>query len=164
MFEKREGEIQIENDPARMQGDATLVFIGRILSPWKDRGDCPKNMRQARERGKPAVIEINEPYRQGLDGLENVTHIVILSWLGDAPRNLIVQKPRLAEKPRGTFALRSPARPNPVGLHVARLLHLDRQSGRLEIDGIDALDQTPVVDIKPYYASTDSVADAGTGI
>ena len=62
---------------------------------------------------------------------------------------MIVQKPRHAAEPKGVFSLRSPARPNPVGLHVAKLVGLDIGSGRIELDAIDVLDGTPVIDLKP---------------
>ena len=162
-FEPREGEIQLEIDPAGLAADAHLVFIGRIVSPWKNRETCPKNMAEARERNAPAELIVESAYRAGLAGLERVSHVAILSWLGQAPRNLIVQKPRHAAQAKGVFALRSPARPNPVGLHVARLMALDIDAGRLTLDGIDTLDGTPVIDIKPYYASTDAFPDAVTG-
>ena len=71
-----------------------------------------------------------------------------------------MQKPRHATGPSGTFALRSPARPNPIGLHVAKLVSLDREAGLLTLDAIDALDGTPVIDLKPYFASIDSFPDA----
>jgi len=63
-------------------------------------------------------------------------------------------------KRKGVFGLRSPARPNPVGLHVARLIGLDIATGRLDLDAIDVLDGTPVIDIKPYFASTDAMPEA----
>lgn len=157
MFEQREGEVRLSADPATMPGDAHLVFIGTIRSPWQNRADCPKNMRQARERGRAATIEIDEPYRDGLTGLEAGKPIVLLSWLGHAPRNLIIQKPRTAEHPSGTFALRSPARPNPIGLHVAQLVEIDRAAGVLTIDAIDVLDGTRLVDLKPWYATADVI-------
>jgi tRNA-Thr(GGU) m(6)t(6)A37 methyltransferase TsaA len=86
--------------------------------------------------------------------------VVIVTWLDRSPRNLIVQKPRHAEKAKGTFALRSPARPNPIGLHVAKLVAVDVASGLISIDAIDVLDGTPVIDLKPYYASIDAFPDA----
>jgi tRNA-Thr(GGU) m(6)t(6)A37 methyltransferase TsaA len=160
MFEAREGEIALAEDPAAMAADATLVFIGRIRSPWKTREDCPKNMAAARATGQKATLEIEPQYRRGLDGLAGTSHIVVLSWLGFAPRNLIIQKPRHAAEAKGVFALRSPARPNPIGLHVARLAALDIGAGLLTLDAIDALDGTPVIDLKPYFASIDSFPDA----
>jgi tRNA-Thr(GGU) m(6)t(6)A37 methyltransferase TsaA len=160
MFEAREGEIALADDPAAMAADAHLVFIGSIRSPWKTRADCPKNMAAARASGEQASLEIEPQYRQGLAGLAGTSHVVILSWLGFAPRNLIVQHPRHAAAPKGVFALRSPARPNPVGLHVARLVALDAEAGLLTLDAIDVLDGTPVIDLKPYFASIDSFPDA----
>lgn len=157
---KRDGEIALPFDPADLPGDASLVFIGRVASPWTDRADCPKNMAAAREAGRPAAVYIDAAYRAGLAGLEAVSHICLLTWLDRAPRDLIVQKPRHAETPRGTFALRSPARPNPVGLHVVRLTGVDAAAGILHLEAIDVLDGTPVIDVKPYYASTNSMPDA----
>jgi len=160
MFAPRGGEIALDDDPALQPGDAHVLFVGTIRSQWTRREDCPKNMREARERGSPASVEIAPAYRRGLEGLEAASHIILLTWLHLAPRNLIVQKPRHASHPSGVFALRSPARPNPIGTHVARLLRLDAASGMLHLEGIDALDGTPVIDVKPYFASTDSVPDA----
>lgn len=160
MLGQREGETALDFDPAEMEGDARIVFIGRVRSPWTSREDCPKNMREARERGVQASVEIDAPYRDGLAGLERASHVVLLTWFDRAARNLIVQKPRHAPKASGTFALRSPVRPNPIGLHVARLASLDRATGLLTLDAIDVLDGTPLVDLKPYFASVDSVPDA----
>ncbi|MEO3385485.1 tRNA (N6-threonylcarbamoyladenosine(37)-N6)-methyltransferase TrmO [Mesorhizobium sp. CAU 1741] len=157
---KREGEIELDVDPSETADDARLVFIGRIRSPWTERAACPKNMKAARETGQPATVEIGAEWRQGLAGLERASHIVLLTWLDQSQRNLIIQKPRHAETASGTFALRSPARPNPIGLHVVRLLRLDQAEGVLHIEAIDVLDKTPLIDIKPYYASTDAVAEA----
>src|SRR5215218_1317346 len=115
MFGKREGELELGFDPATLAGDGHVVFIGRVGSPWKTRADCPKNMRAARELGLPATVAIDEPYRRGLARLERASHVVIVTWFHQASRKLIVQKPRHAEMASGVFALRSPARPNPIG-------------------------------------------------
>jgi tRNA-Thr(GGU) m(6)t(6)A37 methyltransferase TsaA len=160
MFETREGETLLEADPAQLRPDGHVVFIGRIASPWASREDCPKNMQAARETGRAATVLIDAPYRPGLRNLERASHIVILSWFHHAPRNLIVKKPRHAAEPKGVFSLRSPARPNPVGLHVAKLVSLDIEAGRIGLDAIDVLDGTPVIDIKPYYASVDAFPEA----
>lgn len=161
-FGPREGEVPLPFDPAETAADASVAFIGRIRSPWTHRADCPKNMRQAREIGRSAAIHVEEPYRPGLEGLAACSHVVILTWLDRSPRNLIAQKPRHAARATGTFALRSPARPNPVGLHIVRLVSLDIDAGRVEIDAIDVLDGTPVIDLKPYFASTDAFPEAKT--
>lgn len=160
MFETRAGEQKLSEDPAAAPGDARVVFIGRIRSPWTDRSTCPKNMRAARETGLTAELILDEPYRRGLAGLDGVSHIVVLTWLHYSPRDLIVQKPRHATTARGVFALRSPARPNPVGMHVVRLVSVDHETGTVSLDAIDVLDGTPVIDIKPYFASIDAFPDA----
>lgn len=160
MFTTRAGEISLQTDPADMPADGHIVHIGRIGSPWKTREECPKNMTQARATGRTATLEVKEAFRPGLTGLAGASHVVVLTWLDRTPRNLIVQAPRHAPEPRGVFALRSPARPNPIGLHVARLLSLDQDGGKLELDAIDVLDGTPVIDIKPYFASIDAFPDA----
>ena len=160
MFEMRGGEKLLEADPATLPPDGHIVFIGRIASPWTTREDCPKNMRTAAETGQPASLTIDAPYREGLAGLDRASHVIILSWLHHAPRNLIVQKPRHAADAKGVFSLRSPARPNPIGLHVARLVAVDIATGRIDLNAIDALDGTPVIDIKPYFASVDAVPGA----
>lgn len=160
MNEKRDGEIALSDDPADEAGDAHVVFIGRIRSAWTRREDCPKNMREARERGAAARVEIDARFRQGLHGLQAASHVVVSSWLDRSARNLIIQKPRHATEAKGVFALRSPARPNPLGLHVARLLSVDPATGIVSLDAIDALDGTPVVDLKPYFASTDAIPEA----
>ncbi|MBL8581370.1 MAG: tRNA (N6-threonylcarbamoyladenosine(37)-N6)-methyltransferase TrmO [Rhizobiaceae bacterium] len=160
LFPPREGEVALPFDPASADGDARIVFIGRIRSPWKSRDDCPKNMAAAHDAGGGGTVEINTPYRAGLIGLVGTSHLILLSWLQHSPRNLILQKPRHATEPKGVFALRSPARPNPVGVHVVRLTRLDAEAGRLGLEAIDVLDGTPLIDVKPYFASTDAVPEA----
>ena len=152
---ERPGEIRASLDPALLPGDAHVVFIGRARTPWQDREDCPKNVRQARERQTPATIEIDAPWRLGLKDLKAGSIIVVLTWLDRARRDLLVQAPRHREAPAGVFSLRSPVRPNPLGLHVVRLLACDAEAGLLTVDALDCLEGTPVVDIKPWIASVD---------
>jgi tRNA (adenine37-N6)-methyltransferase len=160
MSEQRDGEIALPVDPAGMAADAGLIFIGRVRSPWPTSADCPKNLRAAREIEHRAHVEIDEAYRAGLKGLTEASHVILLSWFDRAERNLIVQKPRHATKTTGVFALRSPVRPNPIGLHVVKLLALDIEAGRLDIDAIDLLNGTPILDVKPYFPSVDAFPDA----
>lgn len=155
MFEHRPGERRLDFQPGSARSDATVMFIGTIHSPWKDRADCPKNMRLARERGEAASLTIDPAFRAGLMGLMPEMGLILLSWLHHAPRDLIVQRPRHSERPSGTFALRSPARPNPVGLHVVQLMSIDADAGKLVVDAIDVLDGTPLIDMKPWLATTD---------
>jgi tRNA-Thr(GGU) m(6)t(6)A37 methyltransferase TsaA len=138
--------------------DASLYYIGRIRTPWRRREDCPKNA-----RGSDAVctVELDPRWAEGLKGLETVTHVLLLYWMDRARRDLLLQSPRHYAERRGTFALRSPARPNPIAVSVARLLRIE--DNKLSVVGLDCLDNTPLLDIKPYFASTDSVPDALVG-
>lgn len=163
MFERRNGEQALAFDPGTAPGDGHIVFIGHVDSPWTDRETCPRNLTRAREAGKAARVVVDAPYRPGLGGLEGATHVVLLTWLHHSPRDLIVQHPRHAKEAKGVFALRSPARPNPIGLHVVRVTGLDIAAGILELDAIDVLDGTPVLDVKPYIPAIDAVPDARTG-
>jgi len=158
-FEKREGEIALPNDPADFADDAKVVFIGKVRTEWTSRKDCPKNLVQAKERGKGAHIELDELWRQGLIGLEKSTHAIVLYWMHEAQRNLIVQCPRHKNNPTGVFALRSPARPNPIALAIVEIKNIDIENGIVEIDAIDCLDGTPLIDIKPWIASIDAVGE-----
>lgn len=161
-FGLRDGETALSFDPAETADDAQVVFIGRVHSEWTERADCPRNMIAAREREKAATLEIFEPYRPGLSGLSGASHGIMLTWMDRAPRNIILQNPQHRGGERGVFSIRSPARPNPIGLHVVRIEHIDEQSGKIKIDAIDVLDGTPIIDLKPYYSSTDSFPDAIT--
>jgi tRNA-Thr(GGU) m(6)t(6)A37 methyltransferase TsaA len=156
----RPGELTVTPDPGALPGDARLVFIGRVRTPWRTLADCPKNVRVARQAGATAHLEIAEPYRPGLAGLEQVSHVVVLYWMDRSRRDVIVQAPRHADGLRGVFSLRSPARPNPIAMAAVPLLSLDVAAGRLEIGMLDCLDGTPLVDLKPYVPTVDAFTDA----
>ena len=151
----RNGEVAVAL-PDRF--DASLYFIGRIRTPWRTREECPKN---ARESDAPCTIEVDPRWVAGLAGVESCTHLVVLYWMDRARRDLVVQVPRHYGVGRGTFALRTPARPNPVAMSVVRLVRL--ADNRLTVIGLDCLDDTPLIDIKPYFASNDAVSDAVVG-
>ena len=138
--------------------DAGVYFIGRIGTPWTRREECPKN---ARESDAVCTIEVDPRYAAGLRGVESCSHLLVLYWMDKSRRDLVLQVPRHYGEARGTFALRSPARPNPIATSVVRLLQIS--DSRLSVVGLDCLDGTPLVDIKPYFASTDSVPDAVVG-
>jgi tRNA-Thr(GGU) m(6)t(6)A37 methyltransferase TsaA len=151
----RDGEIAAELPP---RFDAALYFIGRIRTPWKTREECPKN---GRESDALCTIKIDPRWAEGLRGLETVSHVLVLYWMDQARRDLVVQAPRHYAEQRGTFALRSPVRPNPIAASVVRLIRL--AGNDLEVVGLDCMDGTPLLDIKPYFASTDAVPDATVG-
>ena len=151
----RPGEVAVEL-PTHF--DASLYYIGRIHTPWTRREDCPKN---ARESEAVCTVELDPRWADGLKGLETVSHVLLLYWMDKARRDLVLQAPRHYGEQRGTFALRSPVRPNPIAASVARLLRVE--GTKLSVVGVDCLDNTPLLDIKPYFASTDSVPDASVG-
>ena len=138
--------------------DAGVYFIGRIRTPWTRRDECPKNA-----RGSDAVctIELDPRYAAALDGVAGCTHLVILYFMDRARRDLLVQAPRHHSAPRGTFSIRSPVRPNPIAMSVVKLVGVEGTN--LSVVGLDCLDSTPLIDIKPYFASVDSVPDAVVG-
>ena len=150
----RPGEIAV---PLPDTFNAGVYFIGRIRTPWTKRDDCPKNA-----RGSDAIctIELDPRYAAALDGISACSHLFILYFMDQARRDLLVQSPRHGER-RGTFAIRSPVRPNPIAMSVVRLVRVDGTA--LSVVGLDCLDGTPLIDIKPYFASVDSVSDAVVG-
>jgi len=151
----RPGEVAV---PLPDRFDAEIYFIGRIRTPWTRREDCPKN---PRESGAICTIEVNERWADALTGIETCSHLLVLYWMDRARRDLAIQVPRHYDEARGSFALRSPVRPNPIATSVVRLI--ERNGRVLSISGIDCLDGTPLLDIKPYFASTDAAPDAEVG-
>ena len=150
----RPGEIAVELPPAF---DAGVYFIGRIRTPWARRDDCPKN---ARGSDALCTIELDPRYAAALEGVSTCTHLVVLYFMDQARRDLLVQSPRHGTR-RGTFALRSPVRPNPIAMSVVRLVGIE--GANLKVVGLDCLDGTPLIDLKPYFPSVDSVPDAVVG-
>ncbi|MBL3580975.1 tRNA (N6-threonylcarbamoyladenosine(37)-N6)-methyltransferase TrmO [Oleidesulfovibrio alaskensis] len=127
---------------------AELRFIGVVRSSLKDIGDCPK---QGDEGGVEAWVDIHEEYRAGLDSLRAGQGLTLLTWLHEADRSVLSVHPRgdTGRPRRGVFNTRSPARPNPVGLHEVRLTAVE--DGRLKVAPLEALDGTPVIDIKTSF-------------
>jgi tRNA-Thr(GGU) m(6)t(6)A37 methyltransferase TsaA len=135
--------------------DAGIYFIGRIRTPFKSRGDCPKNTAQSNAIGR---VELNPRFAGGLQGLHLFSHIHLLYWMHLARRDLIQQRPAHLDASRGTFALRSPVRPNPIALATVELLAIE--GATLTVRSVDCVDATPLLDIKPYFATVDSYPDA----
>ncbi len=138
----RPGEVRIEAGEA---ADAELRFIGRVRTPWTVRADCP---RQGDPEGGPVCrIEVFEPWVAALEGIDRHAWLEVLYWMHEARRDLVVQCPRAGNGPVGTFALRSPVRPNPIATSLVRLVGV--AGGTLRVRGLDCLDDTPLLDIKP---------------
>jgi tRNA-Thr(GGU) m(6)t(6)A37 methyltransferase TsaA len=139
--EIRAGESVVDID---LPTDATIVFIGCIYSPWTDRLTCP---RQGREDGPTCRIEVFEPWVAALDGITEYERLEMLYWLHESRRDLVRQSPRNDGVARGTFSLRTPARPNPIGTQIVKLLRVD--GANVFVRGLDCLNSTPLVDLKP---------------
>lgn len=154
-YDIRAGEVAITL-PERF--DASLYFIGRIRTPWTTREQCPRN---PRESDAVCTIDVDERFAAALKGVETCSHLIVLYWMDRARRDLVQQRPRHYDETRGTFALRSPVRPNPIALSVVRLLKVE--GTRLSVVGLDCLDGTPLLDLKPYFASTDAFTEAEVG-
>lgn len=137
----RPGEFAVTTEPA---ADAALRFIGRVRTPWTDREGCP---RQGHIDGPECRIEVFEPWVAALDGIEEFETLEVLYWLDRSRRDLVRQNPRDDARTYGTFALRSPVRPNPIGTAMVRLIA--REGPVLRVRGLDCLDGTPLLDIKP---------------
>jgi tRNA-Thr(GGU) m(6)t(6)A37 methyltransferase TsaA len=138
--EIREGEVAVDAPPPT---DAGLVFIGRIRTPWTSRHETP---RQGRQDGPICRIEIFDPWVPALKGLEQYQQVEVIYWLHHSRRDLVLQSPTHAT-PRGTFALRSPLRPNPLGTSIAKLVGIE--GATVLVRGLDCLDGTPLIDLKP---------------
>ncbi len=135
------------------QSDFRLLPIGIVHSPLKSLEGCPK---QGREGAPDALLEIYPEFIEALDGILVGTDVLILTWLHQAKHHLLKVHPRgnKGEPLRGVFATRSPDRPNPIGLHRAKVLEIS-ESGRIRVAPLEALDGTPVVDIKPVLPESE---------
>jgi tRNA (adenine37-N6)-methyltransferase len=137
----RPGEIEAAL-PDRL--DACLVFIGRIRTPFPTRDDCP---RQGRHDGPVCRLEIDEPWQTGLKRLDTFEFVEVIYWMHQARRDLVQQSPKSNGETSGTFALRSPVRPNPIATSLVRLVGLE--PGVVLVRGLDCIDGTPLLDLKP---------------
>jgi tRNA (adenine37-N6)-methyltransferase len=146
-------ELDMEDDPrpGEIAGtlpenfDAGLYFIGSIRTPWRDRSECP---RRGAHDGPLCRIEVDPRWRPALEGLQDRPFVQILYFMHLARRDLLIQSPRGREGDRrGTFALRSPVRPNPIASSIVKLEAVEE--GALVVRGLDCVDGTPLIDIKP---------------
>jgi tRNA-Thr(GGU) m(6)t(6)A37 methyltransferase TsaA len=129
-----------------------LVAIGTVRSPLTDRASAPK---QGDEGAPEAELVFEAAVMPGLDGLAAGDEVLVLTWLDRARRDVLRVRPRddPANPERGVFATRSPDRPNPVGLHRVTILAVD--GGSLRVRDLEAIDGTPVLDVKPVLRSVE---------
>jgi len=123
--------------------------IGYAASPFKDTAAIPKGPGAKHEA--EGVLEILRAFEQGLTDIEGYSHLIVL-WAFDRSEGFdLLVTPPTDDRPHGLFSTRSPRRPNPIGLTVVELLRRDQ--GSLYVRGVDMLDGTPILDIKPYLSS-----------
>ena len=137
----RPGELRADLPPAE---DAGLRFVGRIRTPFATRDDCP---RRGDPEGPECRLELDPVYAPALEGIERFTTLEVLYWLHESRRDLLTQSPRRDGAARGTFSLRSPVRPNPIGVSSVTLVR--REGATLVVRGLDCVDGTPLIDLKP---------------
>ncbi|MEO6631351.1 MAG: tRNA (N6-threonylcarbamoyladenosine(37)-N6)-methyltransferase TrmO [Mucilaginibacter sp.] len=127
--------------------DETIKYIGKINSVLKTIEDCPL---QGNENAPDAEVIIYPEFIEGIKDLKPGAEILLLTWLHAADRSVIKCYPRnnLDAPVVGVFSTRSPARPNPIGIHPVTIITIST-NGIIRVAGLEALDQTPVIDIKP---------------
>jgi len=141
-----------------MESEMVLKPIGVIHTPFTSRGEAPHKGRVSKEI---CEIEIFPEFEDGLMDIDKCTHLIVLYWLDRADRTKLRAVPPHDGRVHGVFATRSPDRPNPVAFSVAELLSVEGR--KLRVRGLDALNGTPLIDIKPYSAGIDCVPDAKIG-
>jgi len=130
----------------------TISSIGTIETPFNDLKGMPIQPSGAAEVQGTIVLE--KEYEQGLSDLEGFSHIILLYFFHQSKGYNLMVKPFLDDQKRGLFSTRAPKRPNPIGLSIVRLIK--REGNRLSIEGIDVLNGTPLIDIKPYVPGFDT--------
>ena len=126
--------------------------IGFVRSPYQDTKEVPKGLGAQHEA--EGAIEILPEFEDGLKDIEGFSHLMVV-WVFDrSPGYELIGKPPTDDRPHGVFATRSPRRPNPIGLTTVEIL--GREGGVVRVRGVDMLDGTPVLDLKPYLSSVPS--------
>ena len=146
-FGIRPGEVAVA---LPTEADAGIWFIGTIHTPWKSRDVCPK--RGDIVDGPICTIEVDSRWRAALRGVAGMPRLQILYWMHKARRDLVLQTPAHTGFTTGTFALRSPVRPNPIASSIVTLVGIEGVT--LRVRGLDCLDGTPLVDLKPDHSAS----------
>ncbi|HVY16367.1 MAG TPA: tRNA (N6-threonylcarbamoyladenosine(37)-N6)-methyltransferase TrmO [Rhodopila sp.] len=124
--------------------DAGVYFIGVIRTPWTQRGTCPK---RGSLDGPVCTLEVDPRWADALFEVAKHPRLQVLYWMHKARRDLVRQTPHSTGRTIGTFALRSPVRPNPIASSVVALVGVE--GSQVRVRGLDCLDGTPLIDIKP---------------
>jgi len=127
-----------------------LKTVGYVKSPYKEKREAPH---QGRNKDKVFKIELLENYKKAVEGLDKHKHLIVLYWQDKAKRDVVFSKTVHGGEPKGIFSTRSPNRPNPIALNIVDLISIN--DGVLTVKKMDALDGSPVIDIKPYIKELD---------
>ena len=129
-----------------------LIRVATVESPLRDRADAPK---QGDEGAPDATLVFEEGFAEALDGLAVGDELLLITWFDRASRDVLRVRPRgdVSRPELGVFGTRSPDRPNPLGLHRVTVLEID--GPRMRVNNLEALDGTPVVDVKPVLGDVD---------
>ena len=133
--------------------------IGVVHSPFQDAEGTP--IQPSRAKGAKGTVEVFQEYEEGLSDLDGFSHIILICHLHKSRSCRLKVVPFLDTELRGVFATRAPSRPNAIGLSVVRLLGIDGNT--LSIEGVDLLEGTPVLAIKPYVSEFDDRAELRMG-
>lgn len=133
--------------------------IGIIHSPFKEPEGAP--IQPSRAKGAAGTVEVFQDYEEGLCDLDGFSHIILLCHLHRTRSFRLQVVPFLDTQPRGLFATRAPSRPNPIGMSIVELAGIEGTT--LAIRGLDLLEGTPVLDIKPYVGEFDDRTNTRTG-
>jgi tRNA-Thr(GGU) m(6)t(6)A37 methyltransferase TsaA len=137
---------------------ATVRFIGSVRTPWQTLEECPRNVSP---EGPACSLELEPAFAEGLRGLQAGNRILVLYWLDRADRENLLQQRKDSSLVCGVFALRSPHRPNPIGAAVVKVEAIEGR--RVRVRGLDCLDGTALLDIKPAITGEGSAVDDGKG-
>jgi len=127
----------------------TMRPIGTVRSPFTDRAEIP--MGRGAKHDAEGTLELRPDLEAGLTDIEGFSHLYVIWVFHKADHSELIGTPPTDDRPHGVFATRAPYRPNPIGLTVVRLL--GREGRRLRVRGVDMLDGTPILDIKPYLSN-----------
>ena len=127
----------------------TVKSIGHVRSPYQESKEIPKGLGATHDA--EGVLELDPELEAGLTDIEGFSHLFVIWAFHRSEGFELLGTPPFDDRPHGVFATRSPRRPNPIGLTVVELL--SREGSRLRVRGVDMLDGTPILDIKPYLSS-----------
>ena len=142
-----------------MEKEIKLKPIGIIHTPYKEPKGIP--IQGGFEKDATGQIEIFPEYQQGLKDIEGFSHLILIYYFDRAREEKLVGRPFLEDEPHGIFAIRSPMRPNHIGVSIVKLERVENNI--ITFSEVDILDNTPLLDIKPYVSHFDSRENVKNG-